>query len=76
MPANNRRVDILRLRMDIQSHFKQNQVMAGKVRELVRLVIDGINDNYDGATTMEEVCRLQGRKKALQDIYEMVGGTQ
>jgi predicted amino acid dehydrogenase len=60
----------------IRGYMAQNPLIAKALTSYLKAAIDDVSCAFDGAMTMEEVCRLQGEKKALRDIYSVVSKLQ
>jgi hypothetical protein len=59
---------------EIRQHLIANSQFAAKLFLYFKMQAEKANDQYDSASSLEDMCRLQGRKRLIKEINKSVFG--
>jgi hypothetical protein len=59
----------------IKQHILSNQLFKSDMNEYLLGLAEECNRQHDTSASWEDTCRIQGRKKAINELLKLIGTT-
>ncbi len=57
---------------EIKEHLAGNPLFTSHLKTFFQTIIDEVNRRYDTSPSWDETCRLQGRKKGINEVMKLL----